>query len=61
MLRLFKPTSPMSVGSWLLAAFGPAAVGAAVAQRLGAFPRLRRVAEVVAGALGPGLATYTAR
>ena len=24
MLRVFKPTSPMSVGSWLLAAIGPA-------------------------------------
>jgi hypothetical protein len=59
MLRLFKPTSPMNVGSWLLAAFTPAAVGAAVAQRLGAFPRLRRAAELVAGAVGPALATYT--
>jgi Polysulphide reductase, NrfD len=59
MLRLLKPTSPMNVGSWLLAAFGPAAVGAAVAERLGIFPRLRRAAEVVAGALGPAVATYT--
>ena len=25
MLRVFKPTSPMSVGSWILAAFGPLA------------------------------------
>lgn len=30
MLRVFKPTSPMSVGSWLLAAYGPAAGAAAV-------------------------------
>jgi Polysulphide reductase, NrfD len=59
MLRLFKPTSPMSVGSWLLAVFGPAAVGAAAAERLGIFPRLRVAAEVVAGALGPAVATYT--
>jgi Polysulphide reductase, NrfD len=59
MLRLVKPTSPMNVGSWVLAAIGPAAVGAAVAERLGIFPRLRRVAEVVAGVLGPPLATYT--
>lgn len=59
MLRVVKPTSPMNVGSWLLAALGPAAVGAAVAERLGIFPRLRRVAEVVAGVLGPPLATYT--
>jgi Polysulphide reductase, NrfD len=59
MLRVLKPTSPMSVGSWLLAGLGPAAVGAAVAERLGIFPRLRRVAEVAAGALGPAMATYT--
>jgi hypothetical protein len=59
MLRVLKPTSPMNVGSWLLAAFGPAAVGAAVAEQLGAFPRLRRLAGAVAGALGPALATYT--
>ena len=30
MLRMFKVTSPMSVGSWILAAMGPAAAGAAV-------------------------------
>lgn len=59
MLRVVKPTSPMSVGSWLLATLGPAAIGAAVAERLGIFPRLRRVAEVVAGTLGPPLSTYT--
>ena len=60
MLRVFKPTSPMSMGSWVLAALGPAAVGAAVSERLGIFPRLGRVAEVVSGVLGPALSTYTA-
>ena len=59
MLRVFKPTSPMNVGSWILAGLAPAALGAAVAERLGIFPRLRRVAEVAAGLLGPPLATYT--
>jgi hypothetical protein len=59
MLRVFKPTSPMNMGSWLLSAVGPAAVGAAVADRLGILPRLGRAAEVVAGVLGPALATYT--
>jgi formate-dependent nitrite reductase membrane component NrfD len=59
MLRMFKPTSPMNVGSWILAGIGPAAVGAAVANRLGIFPRLARTAEVAAGLLGPALATYT--
>ena len=32
MLRVFKPTSPMSVGSWMLAGYGPAA-GVGRAQR----------------------------
>jgi hypothetical protein len=59
MLRVVKPTSPMNIGSWILGALAPAAIGAAVAERLGIFPRLRRVAEVVAGVLGPPLATYT--
>jgi Polysulphide reductase, NrfD len=59
MLRVFKPTSPMSLGSWVLAAMGPAAVGAAVSDRFGILPGLGRVAEVVSGLLGPALATYT--
>jgi Polysulphide reductase, NrfD len=60
MLRVFKPTSPMSMGSWVLAAFGPSAVNAAVTEWFGIFPRLGRVAEVVSGVLGPALSTYTA-
>jgi len=60
MLRVFKPTSPMSMGSWVLAALGPSAVNAAVAEWFGIFPRLGRVAEVVSGLLGPALSTYTA-
>jgi hypothetical protein len=59
MLRVFKPTSPMSMGSWVLAAMGPAAVGAAVSDRLGILPGLGRVAEVISGILGPSLCTYT--
>jgi Polysulphide reductase, NrfD len=59
MLRVFKPTSPMSMGSWVLAAMGPAAVGAAVSERLGVLRRLGRTAEVVSGLLGPVLCTYT--
>jgi Polysulphide reductase, NrfD len=59
MLRMFKVTSPLSVGSWILAAMGPAAAGAAVSDRLELFPALGRAAEVVAGLLGPALATYT--
>ena len=60
MLRVFKPTSPMSVGTWILSSFGPAAGLAAVSEVFGIFPRLGRVAEGVAALLGPGLSTYTA-
>jgi len=59
MLRVLKPTSPMNVGSWLLFGLGPAAVAAAC-DRLSVFPRLGRLAETVAGILGPAVSTYTA-
>ncbi|HEV2930343.1 MAG TPA: polysulfide reductase, partial [Propionibacteriaceae bacterium] len=57
--RVFKPTSPMSMGSWVLAVNAPAAVGAALSEWFGVFPRLGRMAEVVSGLLGPALCTYT--
>ncbi|MBV8959266.1 MAG: polysulfide reductase NrfD [Actinobacteria bacterium] len=60
MLRVLKVTSPMSVGSWLLAAYGPAAGVAAVPEITGWFPRLGAVAGVAAGVLGPAVTTYTA-
>ncbi|WP_089154075.1 NrfD/PsrC family molybdoenzyme membrane anchor subunit [Micromonospora sp. NBS 11-29] len=72
MLRVAKLTSPMSVGTWILSAFGPAAGVAAVAE---AAPRLpthgllglgRRLlppaghaAGLVAAVTAPALATYT--
>jgi len=59
MLRVVKPTSPLNVGSWLLAAAAPALAGAAVADRLGILPRLARGTEAAAALLGPALATYT--
>ena len=60
MLRVVKPTSPMSVGSWLLAAFAPASFGAAASDVTGRLPRLGRAAAAGAGVLGPLVATYTA-
>ncbi|WP_244943444.1 NrfD/PsrC family molybdoenzyme membrane anchor subunit, partial [Streptomyces inhibens] len=39
MLRVLKPTSPMSVGSWLLGGYGPAAGAAAVCAVTGRLPR----------------------
>jgi formate-dependent nitrite reductase membrane component NrfD len=60
MLRVAKVTSPMSVGTWLLSAFGTA-VGAATASEItGVGRRAGRVAEGVAAALAPAMATYTA-
>ncbi len=60
MLRVFKPSSPMSVGSWLLAGYGPVAGAAAVADVTGLLPGAGLAATLGAGLLGPGIATYTA-
>jgi hypothetical protein len=60
MLRVVKPTSPMSVGSWLLAGYGPAAAGACASALTGRLPRLGTLATIGAATLGPAVATYTA-
>jgi formate-dependent nitrite reductase membrane component NrfD len=74
MLRVFKLSSPMSVGSWILAAYGPMAGAAAVADLAKLLPsggpaatvatRAAALAgppaTVAAATLGPAVATYTA-
>ena len=60
MLRVFKVTSPMSMGAWTLAATAPAVAVASGSEMLGVFPRLARVARPSAAVLGLPLATYTA-
>ena len=60
MLRVFKVTSPMSVGTWLLTAAGASTGTAAACRVLGRLPRLQRAAETAAAVTGPGVATYTA-
>ena len=60
MLRVFKPTSAMSMGSWLLTAFVPAAVGSGVLASARRMPRLQRLAEAAAAGLGLPMCTYTA-
>ena len=73
MLRVAKPTSPMSMGTWILSAIGPVAGLAAVAELApylparGAFglartvlPPAGRVAGLASAGLAPALATYTA-
>lgn len=70
MLRVVKPTSPMSVGTWTLVGYGPA-IGLAAASELMP-PRLRattlgrlvgalgRPANLAAAALAPVVASYGA-
>jgi formate-dependent nitrite reductase membrane component NrfD len=60
MLRVFKVTSPMSVGSWILAGSGAAASAEAACELFGIFPRLKLVPATVSALLGGPLATYTA-
>jgi hypothetical protein len=60
MLRVLKPTSPLSVGSFILAPFSTLAAGAFGSRVTGWFPRLGRLCGVGAAGLGPVLATYTA-
>jgi formate-dependent nitrite reductase membrane component NrfD len=59
MLRMFKVTSPMSVGSWILFASGGATSTTAALELLGILRPLRHAAEVVSALTGPPLATYT--
>ena len=67
MLRVAKPTSPMSVGTWVLSAYSPGIGLAAAAEVLPARWRLTRLLQRVArpaslssAALAPALAGYTA-
>jgi hypothetical protein len=60
MLRVFKVTSPMSVGSWILATSGAATTAAAGLELLGRAPRLKLAAETVSALLGAPLSVYTA-
>ncbi|HWH28722.1 MAG TPA: NrfD/PsrC family molybdoenzyme membrane anchor subunit [Mycobacteriales bacterium] len=73
MLRVAKPTSPMSVGTWILTAYGPFAGLAAAGELRGLLPRRLRdglagrllgvaagPAGVVAAAVAPAVASYTA-
>ena len=72
MLRVVKVTSPMSVGTWILSAYGPFAGAAAAAEIVGLLPphrrtgllglvaRLGRPAGVIAAVTAPPVAAYTA-
>jgi formate-dependent nitrite reductase membrane component NrfD len=61
MLRVLRPSSPMSIGSWLLACATPLAGGSALLARAPApFRGLSRAAGIAGGILGMPLAGYTA-
>jgi formate-dependent nitrite reductase membrane component NrfD len=60
MLRVFKVTSPMSVGSWLLSAFGGLSAASAACEWTGWMPRIGTAATAGTALVGPGLAAYTA-
>jgi formate-dependent nitrite reductase membrane component NrfD len=59
MLRVFKVTSPMNVGAWVLLVNGGASNTAAALELLGILKPLKLVAETVGAFFGPPLATYT--
>lgn len=59
MLRVVKPTSPLSIGSWLLATFGTLSGAAAAGLVTGRAPGVGRLARAGAGLLGPLMMTYT--
>lgn len=60
MLRVFKPTSPLSVGSWILAPFSSLAGASAASELTGVAPVLGRLAAGTSGVLAPAMTTYTA-
>jgi formate-dependent nitrite reductase membrane component NrfD len=59
MLRVFKVTSPMSVGSWILFVSGGASSTAAALELTGRLRPVKWAAELVSFLAGAPLATYT--
>jgi hypothetical protein len=60
MLRVFKISSPMNVGSWILAGTGTTTAIATAHETVGLFGRIGPVARGLSAAFGLPLATYTA-
>jgi formate-dependent nitrite reductase membrane component NrfD len=60
MLRVFRPTSPMNMGAWILSGTGATATGALLfAGRNGWLKLPGQLLGYAAGVFGAGLATYT--
>jgi formate-dependent nitrite reductase membrane component NrfD len=70
MLRVAKPSSPMSVGTWILSVYGPFAALSAVAELMPKWLRRMWIGRLLgwaarpcglsAAAVAPGVASYTA-
>jgi hypothetical protein len=60
MLRMFKVTSPMSVGSWIVSASGATTTVAALHAWTGALPGIAKLARPAAALFGLPLSSYTA-
>jgi len=60
MFRVFKVTSPMSVGSWILGVSGGASATAALLEAAGRLKPVKLAAEVASALSGAPLAVYTA-
>jgi formate-dependent nitrite reductase membrane component NrfD len=59
MLRVFKITSPMNIGAWVLFVNGGASITAAALELLDRLAPVKLAAEVAGALAGPPLATYT--
>jgi formate-dependent nitrite reductase membrane component NrfD len=60
MLRVFRPTSVMNMGAWILTCTSGAAFGAfLLCRRKGWLGKVGRICGYAAGVFGAGLATYT--
>lgn len=60
MFRVFKRTSPMSIGTWILTVFSGFSGLTAVADWVRGWRGVARVAQIPAAISGAGLGTYTA-
>jgi formate-dependent nitrite reductase membrane component NrfD len=60
MLRVFRPTSPMNVGAWILSGTGATATGALLFRGRGGWLRMPgKLLGYAAGVFGAALSTYT--
>jgi formate-dependent nitrite reductase membrane component NrfD len=60
MLRVFRPTSPMNMGSWILAGAAPTAIATGLLINRGGFlGRIGEVSGYISGIFGAALAGYT--